>query len=123
MAVTVRGLTKRYGATLALDDVTLEIPGGRIHALLGHNGAGKSTLIACLGGGVTPTAGTIEIDGVTHDALTPRTSIAAGVAVIYQHLSLLENMTVAENLFIGQELTAGGLIRRGEQRRLARYAL
>jgi ribose transport system ATP-binding protein len=123
MSVTVRGLTKRYGATLALDDVTLEIPGGRIHALLGHNGAGKSTLIACLGGGVAPSAGTIEIDGTAHDALTPRTSIAAGVAVIYQHLSLLENMTVAENLFIGQELTSGGLIRRGEQRRLARAAL
>lgn len=123
MTVTVRGLTKRYGATLALDDVTLDIPGGRIHALLGHNGAGKSTLIACLGGGVAPTAGTIEIDGTTHDSLTPRTSIAAGVAVIYQHLSLLENMTVAENLFIGQERTTAGLIRRGEQRRLAREAL
>jgi ABC-type sugar transport system ATPase subunit len=123
MSVTVRGLTKRYGATLALDDVTLDIPGGRIHALLGHNGAGKSTLIACLGGGVAPTSGTIEIGGVAHDSLTPRTSIAAGVAVIYQHLSLLENMTVAENLFIGQELTAAGLIRRGAQRRLAREAL
>lgn len=123
MSVAVRGLTKRYGATVALDDVTLEIPDGEVHALLGHNGAGKSTLIKCLGGGAHPSAGIIEIDGREYAGLSPRESIAAGVAVIYQHLSVLENLTVAENLFIGQERTRGGFIRRREQRALAREAL
>ncbi|KAA9159846.1 sugar ABC transporter ATP-binding protein, partial [Microbacterium lushaniae] len=123
MSVAVRGLTKRYGATVALDDVTLEIPDGEVHALLGHNGAGKSTLIACLGGGAHPSAGVLEIDGREYAGLSPRESIAAGVAVIYQHLSVLENLTVAENLFIGQERTRGGFIRRREQQALAREAL
>lgn len=123
MSVAVRGLTKRYGATVALDDVTLDIPDGEVHALLGHNGAGKSTLIKCLGGGVHPTSGTIQLDDREYSGLTPRESIAAGVAVIYQHLSVLENLTVAENLFIGQERTRAGLIRRAQQRELAREAL
>ncbi|WP_454132538.1 sugar ABC transporter ATP-binding protein [Microbacterium lacticum] len=123
MSVSVHGLTKRYGATLALDDVTLDIPDGQVHALLGHNGAGKSTLIKCLGGGVQPTAGTIELDGRVSEGLSPRESIAAGVAVIYQHLSVVDNLTVAENLFIGAEHTRAGFVRRGTQRALAREAL
>lgn len=124
MTVTVTGLTKRYGATLALDGVDLEVASGSIHALLGHNGAGKSTLIGCLGGGTTPSAGEIDIDGVRVDALTPRTSIAHGIAVIYQHLSLVESLTVADNLFLGQELTRGGVVLdRAEQNRIARRSL
>ncbi|MCP2635042.1 sugar ABC transporter ATP-binding protein [Microbacterium sp. HD4P20] len=123
MAVAVHGLTKRYGATVALDDVTLHIPDGEVHALLGHNGAGKSTLIKCLGGGVHPSSGTIELDGREVSGLSPREAIGAGVAVIYQHLSVLENLTVAENLFIGQERTRAGLIRRREQRELTRESL
>ena len=94
-----------------------------MHALLGHNGAGKSTIIKCLGGGVHPTSGVIELDGREYTGLSPRESIAAGVAVIYQHLSVLENLTVAENLFIGQERTTAGFIRRRRQRELARDAL
>lgn len=123
MSVSVHRLTKRYGATLALDDVTLEIPDGEVHALLGHNGAGKSTLIKCLGGGAAPTSGTINVDDRSYERMTPRESIGAGVAVIYQHLSVIDNLTVAENLFIGRERTAGGIIRRGLQRDLARDAL
>lgn len=123
MTASVVGLTKRYGPTLALDDVSLTIADGQVHALLGHNGAGKSTIIKCLGGGTSPTAGSIVLDGVAHDALTPRGAIAAGIAVIYQHLSVVDRLTVAENLFLGQERTAGGLIRRGEHHRLAREAL
>ncbi|OMQ15062.1 ABC transporter ATP-binding protein, partial [Modestobacter sp. VKM Ac-2676] len=117
MTVTIRGLSKRYGATLALDDVDLDIAAGEVHALLGHNGAGKSTIIKCLGGGTTPSAGTIEIDGTEHRALDPRSSIAAGVAVIYQHLSLIDRLDVTENLFLGQETTTAGVFtRRAEQR-------
>ncbi|MCK6081629.1 sugar ABC transporter ATP-binding protein [Microbacterium sp. EYE_5] len=123
MPVTVRGLTKRYGATLALDDVDLDLADGEIHALLGHNGAGKSTVIGCLGGGTSPTAGEMVVDGRSYAALSPRESIGAGVAVIYQHLSVVDNLTVAENLFLGQERTRAGLIRRGAQRDRARAAL
>ena len=120
MRVTVRGLTKRYGATLALDSVDLEIRAGEVHALLGHNGAGKSTVIKCLGGGTTPTAGVIEIDGRAHASLDPRSSIGAGIAVIYQHLSLIDRLSVTENLFLGQESTVGGVVvRRAQQRRRA----
>lgn len=123
MAASVHGLTKRYGATLALDDITLDIPDGEVHALLGHNGAGKSTVIKCLGGGTHPSGGTIELDGRTYGSLNPRESIAAGVAVIYQHLTVIDGLTVAENLFIGQEHTRGGFIDRRGQRELARAAL
>ncbi|MQA34421.1 sugar ABC transporter ATP-binding protein [Modestobacter roseus] len=117
MTVSIRGLTKRYGATLALDDVDLDLAAGEVHALLGHNGAGKSTVIKCLGGGTSPSAGTIEIDGTEHRALDPRSSIAAGIAVIYQHLSLIDRLSVTENLFLGQETTTAKVfVRRGEQR-------
>ena len=98
MPVSVTGLTKRYGQTLALDAVSLAIPDGSVHALLGHNGAGKSTLIKCLGGGTAPTAGRMSVDGLTVGSFTPRESIHAGVAVIYQHLSLIDRLSVAENL-------------------------
>ncbi|WP_448809259.1 sugar ABC transporter ATP-binding protein [Agromyces bauzanensis] len=124
MTAIVTGLTKRYGSTLALDAVDLEISSGEVHALLGHNGAGKSTVIKCLGGGTTPTSGTITIDGTTHTSLNPRSSIAEGIAVIYQHLSVIDGLTVAENLFLGQELTRGRIVvDRSTQRRLAREAL
>ncbi len=124
MTVSITGLSKRYGATLALDGVDLEIRSGEVHALLGHNGAGKSTVIGCLGGRIAPTQGTIVIDGQEHTALDPRSAIASGIAVIYQHLSLIDSLTVAENLFLGQERTAGSLvIRKGEQRSAAAAAL
>ncbi|MCK2023340.1 sugar ABC transporter ATP-binding protein [Microbacterium sp. kSW2-24] len=123
MTVRVSGLTKRYGATLALDGVDLEIASGEVHALLGHNGAGKSTIIGCLGGRTAPTQGVIDVDGVEHSALDPRTSIGAGIAVIYQHLSLIDTLTVTENLFLGQELVRRGLIRGADQVASAREAL
>lgn len=124
MSVSVNGLTKRYGQTLALDDVSLEIPDGHVHALLGHNGAGKSTLIKCLGGGTAPTSGTMTIGDITAESFTPRESIHAGVAVIYQHLSLIGRLSVAENLFLGHEQrTAGLFVDAGEQRELTRAAL
>jgi ABC-type sugar transport system ATPase subunit len=124
MTAIITGLTKRYDSTLALDAVDLEIASGEVHALLGHNGAGKSTLIACLGGGTSPTSGTVVIDGVEHSSLDPRSSIAEGIAVIYQHLSVIEGLTVAENLFLGQERTHGRVVvDRATQRRLAREAL
>ncbi|MCX6497422.1 MAG: sugar ABC transporter ATP-binding protein [Arthrobacter sp.] len=123
MTVTVNNLTKRYGTTLALDSVDLSMHEGKVHALLGHNGAGKSTLIKCLGGGIRPTAGSITIDDEKYTGLDPHTSIKSGISVIYQHLSLIGSLTVAENLFLGQELTRNGFLSRGEQYEIAKSSL
>ena len=80
---------------------------GEIHALLGPNGSGKSTLIRCLSGAVRPDAGTMVIGGTEHHEFTPREAIGAGTAVIYQSFSLVPTLTVAENVFLGDEPTSG----------------
>lgn len=115
----ISGLTKTFGGARALDAVDLTVPAGHVHALLGHNGAGKSTLIKCLAGAYPPDAGTIEIDGTVHARLTPRESIAAGVAVVFQTLSVVAPLTVAENIFLGQEWTRRGLVDRQAQEEAA----
>ncbi|GGN12179.1 sugar ABC transporter ATP-binding protein [Streptomyces fuscichromogenes] len=115
----VHGLTKSFGGVTALAGVDLTVPAGQVHALLGHNGAGKSTLIKCLGGAFPPDSGTIEIGGTPYARLTPRESIAAGVAIIYQTLSVVDALTVAENIFLGQEWTRYGRIDRGAQEEAA----
>jgi ABC-type sugar transport system ATPase subunit len=115
----IRGLTKSFGGVKALDGVDLTVPAGQVHALLGHNGAGKSTLIKCLGGAFPPDAGTIEVDGAAYARLSPRQSIAAGVAIIFQTLSVVDSLTVAENIFLGQEWTRYGTIDRRAQETLA----
>ena len=111
----VQSLTKRYGGTAALDDVSMSITAGQVRALLGQNGAGKSTLIGCLGGRTRPDGGTMWIDGQPHTSLSPRQSLSAGVAVIYQHLSVIDSLSVADNIFLGDERTRAGVIRRREQ--------
>ncbi|GAB2980863.1 hypothetical protein GCM10023080_053630 [Streptomyces pseudoechinosporeus] len=105
MTLRISGLAKSFGGAKALDGVDLTVPAGQVHALLGHNGAGKSTLIKCLGGAYAPDAGTIEVSGAVYTRLSPRESIAAGVAIIFQTLSVVEPLTVAENIFLGQEWT------------------
>ncbi|MCD9875105.1 sugar ABC transporter ATP-binding protein [Streptomyces guryensis] len=115
----IRGLTKSFGGVRALDGVDLTVPAGQVHALLGHNGAGKSTLIKCLGGAFPPDAGTIEVGGTRHVRLSPRESIAAGVAIIFQTLSVVDSLTVAENIFLGQEWTRHGRIDRRRQEEVA----
>ncbi|MER7480122.1 sugar ABC transporter ATP-binding protein [Streptomyces sp. NPDC126510] len=115
----ISGLTKSFGGVRALDGVDLTVPAGQVHALLGHNGAGKSTLIKCLGGAYPPDAGTIEVCGTPYSRLTPRESIASGVAIIFQTLSVVDALTVAENIFLGQEWTRHGRIDRRAQEEVA----
>src|SRR4051812_15482240 len=86
----IHGLSKSFGGVRALAGVDLTVPAGQVHALLGHNGAGKSTLIKCLGGAFPPDAGTIEVGASSHTRLSPRDSIAAGVAIIFQTLSVVD---------------------------------
>jgi ribose transport system ATP-binding protein len=97
-ALTIRGLSKSFGATQALRDVDLDLPRGEILALLGQNGAGKSTLVKILAGVVKPDGGEIHIDGALHDFDRGRPSIA----FIHQDLGLIEWMTVAENIAMAQ---------------------
>ncbi|MFJ9712081.1 sugar ABC transporter ATP-binding protein [Streptomyces sp. NPDC101234] len=112
-------LSKSFGGVRALDGVDLTVPMGQVHALLGHNGAGKSTLIKCLGGAFAPDAGTIEVGGTSYTRLTPRASIDAGVAIIFQTLSVVGALTVTENIFLGQEWTRYGRIDRRAQEEVA----
>lgn len=115
----ITSLSKSFGGVRALDGVDLTVPAGQVHALLGHNGAGKSTLIKCLGGAFPPDAGTIGVGGVPYTRLSPRESIAAGVAIIFQTLSVVDSLTVAENIFLGQEWTRYGRIDRRAQEKVA----
>ncbi len=105
--VRIVGLTKRFHQVVANDHITLDIRPGRIKALLGENGAGKSTLMAMLAGRFEPDGGHIEIDGRAVRLSSSRQAIAEGIGMVYQHFMLVDNMTVAENVLLGQE---GGTI-------------
>jgi ribose transport system ATP-binding protein len=119
----MQGISKRYGGVVALDDARLECRRGRIHAVLGENGAGKSTLIKIMSGVVRPDSGTMEIEGVMSSFRNPAEATKAGIACIYQELSLVPDLTVADNISIINPPRRFGLIDRGEQRRIARKAL
>ncbi|MCA0035245.1 sugar ABC transporter ATP-binding protein [Mesorhizobium sp. B263B2A] len=99
----VEGVRKRFGGVNALRGVSLEIRSGEVHALLGENGAGKSTLIKILSGVHVHDGGSIEIDGKPVSFASPAQSRDAGVAVVYQDLSLVESLSVADNLLLGRE--------------------
>ncbi len=113
--LSVRGVSKSFGGVQALRNVDLEVRAGEVHALLGENGAGKSTLIKILSGVHAFDAGAIALDGRSLSFLSPAQSRGAGIAVVYQDLSLVESLNVADNLMLGREpLAAFGFIRRGE---------
>ena len=100
-AASATGITKRFGATTALDGVSFDVMPGEIHALIGENGAGKSTLIRLLGGVYRPDAGEIRLDGEPCQFASPRAAIAAGVVTIPQELRLLPTLSIAENIALG----------------------
>jgi len=94
-------ITKRFGATMALDNVGVDVIGGQIHALVGENGAGKSTLIRILGGVHKPDHGEIYLEGKLRHFSGPREAIAAGIATIPQELRLVPSLSIAENMALG----------------------
>jgi ribose transport system ATP-binding protein len=95
-------LTRHYSGTVALDGVSLEFEGGKIHALLGKNGAGKSTLIKLLSGSIQPTAGQMFVDGQEFTPRSPGDAFRKGMATVHQELSLLPQLSVAENIWLGR---------------------
>jgi ABC-type sugar transport system ATPase subunit len=118
-----RDLVKRFGGEVAVDGVSIEVAAGEIHAVIGENGAGKSTLMRMLAGILTPTAGSVHVDGTQLDVGNARAALEAGIALVHQELSLVPEMTVAENIVLGFTPSHGGFIDRAEQKRIARDAL
>jgi len=100
---SLRGISKRYGGSLALDSIDLDLMPGEIHALLGENGAGKSTLAKILSGATSADSGELRLEGELVAFETPADSARAGIAMVYQETSLVDSMTVAQNLFLGDE--------------------
>jgi rhamnose transport system ATP-binding protein len=119
----LRGVSKAFGPVQALSNVSLRLLPGQVHCLAGENGAGKSTLIRVLTGALRRDSGTYEIDGVPVTTATPAALRAAGVQAVYQELSLLPHLSVAENLFMGRLPSRSGLVDRPELDRRARRAL
>src|SRR5689334_21582405 len=105
------GVHKRFGATLALGGVDLHVNAAEVLALVGENGAGKSTLMKVLSGAHLPDAGEMWLDGEPYRPRNPLDARRAGVAMIYQELSLAKHLSVAENILLGMEPTnAGGTV-------------
>jgi general nucleoside transport system ATP-binding protein len=106
-AVEMRGVTKRFGDVVANDAIDLAVPARSIHAIIGENGAGKSTAMNILYGFYKADAGSISIDGETRSIESPRDAIDLGLGMVHQHFMLVEPLTVAENIILGQEPLAG----------------
>lgn len=118
--VRFEGVSKRFGANVALKEVSLVGHAGSVHAVTGENGAGKSTLMNLLAGVHQPTTGTIYLHGKPVVLAGPRAAQQSGVSTVYQELTLLPNLTVAENLYLGREPRRVGLVDRAAMRREAR---
>ncbi|MEL6452573.1 MAG: ABC transporter ATP-binding protein [Pseudomonadota bacterium] len=101
--LALQGLTKAYPGVIANDDVTLAIAPGEIHALLGENGAGKSTLVKMIYGLVAPDSGQMQMHGAPFAPPDPRAARGAGVGMVFQHFSLFDALSVAENIALGME--------------------
>ena len=114
---------KRFGATTALDGVDLTVRAGEVRALVGENGAGKSTLMKVLAGAYRPDTGSMWVDGVPYRAPTPLAARRAGIAMIYQELSLAPHLTIEQNLLLGIEPVRGPFVDRQSLRRTANEAL
>lgn len=112
MALSVRGLSKAYPGVQALDKVDIDIRQGDVHALMGENGAGKSTLIKMISGAQTPDEGTIEIFGQSFAHVEPNVAKALGIATIYQEFTVFPDLSVAENIFVGEREGKAAMIDR-----------
>jgi ribose transport system ATP-binding protein len=115
--LSLAGLRKRFGATVALDGVDVDLAPGEVHALIGENGAGKSTLLNVIAGALQPDAGSMTVNGARYRPASPLQAREAGVALIHQELSLCPHLSVAENILMGLEPARGGWLDRAAMRR------
>lgn len=100
--VEMKNMTMKFPGVVALNKVSFNLRPGEVHVLLGENGAGKSTLVKMLSGINKPTEGEIVLGGKTYSSLTPRESAENKIAIIYQELSVVDELTIAENLYVGK---------------------
>jgi len=121
--LALRGIRKRYGSVQALGGVDLEVAPGEVIALVGDNGAGKSTLIKVISGVGPADDGTIEWEGRPVQIRRPQDAQALGIATVYQDLALCDNLDVADNLFLGRELTRAAVLDEIEMERRTRDLL
>ncbi len=124
-ALRMRAIRKRFGATVALDGVDLDVRRGKVHALIGENGAGKSTLMKILAGAIHADDGEIFLEGAPFRPESPADARRRGVAMIYQELTVAPHLSVAENVLLGMEIRRRGFIpgiidRRRERERVAK---
>ena len=121
--LVARSLRKEFGGVVAVDGVSLEVSPGEIHAVVGENGAGKSTFMRMLAGVLHPDGGDVSVDGRMLEPGSPQDAIEAGISLVHQELSLIPEMTVAENILLGSMPTSAGFIQRAELKETARAAL
>jgi len=110
--LSFRGISKTFPGVKALSDISFDCYAGQVHALMGENGAGKSTLLKILSGNYAPSGGTLALQGKEVSFTDTTAALNAGVAIIYQELHLIPEMTVAENIYLGQLPQKGGLVNR-----------
>lgn len=103
-------ITKQYPGTKALDAVSVEFESGQVHALIGKNGSGKSTLVKIFSGAVDATEGSFSLDGKTLEFHSPQDALDNGIVTVYQELSLVPGLTVAENILMGRMPMKGKFI-------------
>ncbi len=122
--VQMRGISKRFGAAYALREVDLDARTGEIHALMGENGAGKSTLMRVLAGAITRDAGRMEVDGEPYTPRNPHDARVQGIRAVHQELSLVPQLSAAENLLLGEMPThARGVVDWATAYRVAQASL
>ncbi|MAM09305.1 MAG: ABC transporter, partial [Rhizobiaceae bacterium] len=117
-AIRLRGVAKSFGGMRILDDISIDIKKGSVHALVGENGAGKSSVGKIVGGYYSADEGTVEVFGNTVTRFSPRDALRRGIAMIHQELQLVPELTVLENVFLGLESNTAGFLRKGD---LARF--
>jgi ribose transport system ATP-binding protein len=123
MRLSVTGVHKSFAATRVLEEVSLEVEPGSIHALLGENGAGKSTLMKIVAGALAPDRGELRLDDAAFVPGDPANARRRGVAIVYQELSVCPHLSVAENVLLGWEPARYGFVRRSELHARAQQAL
>jgi len=119
----MRAITKSFGAVKALSGVDLDVVPGEVHCILGQNGAGKSTLIKVLSGAYQPDGGEITWQGEPVVITSPTAALDLGIATMYQELDVVDGLTIAENIFLGHELSTAGVLHAGSANRRARELL
>ncbi len=121
--IQLQGISKRFPGVLAVDDVSLDIYPGEVHVVAGENGAGKSTLMKLLSQVERPSRGTVILNGQPVHFNGPRYAQSLGIAMVYQEFALAPHLSIAQNMFLGQEPTRLGMIDRKSEVRQARELL